>query len=1270
MQKTLLSLMAICFVFVSVFFGLKTINQPLTSPSPPAISQTDRLKPPLDPDFRNVPKVEQRRLNTMARERWEFDFLKDPATGQLPPEAAKIRAQVLNANPRGKNAPKRLESLTFHGPGNMGGRTRALAFDLADATGQTILAGGVSSGLFRSEDRGRSWTKVSAQDEMHNVTAIAQDPRNPDVWYYGTGELTGNSASAAGAAYAGDGIWRSEDGGRTWTQIEATRGGSLELEGNVFNFVSDLEVHPVTSELYFSCTRGIYRLDPEHLAPTLVLSSGAPTFSSHDMHDIEIHPNGSEIFVVISQFTGQSAGIFRSTSGDLNSWERLAGGLSPLPDGWPRFTGRAKIALDATHRRLYALMVTQDNLACDDPENKPAAAFLRLDLASNTWTDLSPNLPNGDCGGGDIASLVTWGGYNLTLEIAPHKPNRIFIGGTNLYVSEDAFTTTDIDHIGGYLPWEAIGPINHHHPDIHAVVFDPTNPDIIVTGSDGGLHSALVGSGPVNWENLNNGYITFQYYHVALSPRLGDPLAMGGAQDNGTTVTHGGTDHVELAGGDGVAVGMAGYRTIDGEERPVFYYGFQLGAIMRYDGLQHDYIRPTDAEDNLFVTYFLLDPDNTNHLYYAALNRLFITDQALTVTSDGWREMPALTEAIGSFDHIRAMATTRGTYTPESHLFVGTSNGRLFRIKDPANPEGTGAMLAMSLPVNGGLISSIALHPEDDSQVMVTISNYNTPSVLYSDNADSEDPTWTLVEGNIAPLSFRASAIIEDRAGPLYLVGTNAGLWSTRKVEGDNTIWQREGLDLIGSAVVSQLALRPVDNTLIIGTHGNGMFHATFSTNNAVQSMQAHRYHLADIRGGRGSDTTIGIVNPGEVEAEVEIFAFDTEGRPIGRSNTLMGLAPKAGGFHSISDLFPAAASRIAWLQIGSPAELSVFAETRDATTRAAYTATQVDQRVFLPHIARDTAQFETMLNVVNPEQNETTITLAGFPGEQTTTINRAATGFGFSTQPITDHLGPDLQPGQWAELTTNSGGIAAMESFTRLPDRTQTAALGLNHHAGTTLNFLHVATDTQQFWTGMLYINSGDADTDVTETYYNAAGEVLKTGERNLSAKQKITLLFDFENQEVVPAGTAWVQVVATQPLIGYALFGAPSISTNDYFTGLQGNYGGGRRWLYPYFDSSAETFTGLVAVNLGDQPANLTFHAYDAAGNRLETRTIEAVSAKTKYVTTLAGLFQNAETLANGAWVETEADGSEWAGFMLWGDQGVAARQHLAGIQATPLP
>ena len=148
---------------------------------------------------------EERALYAEEREKHEFDMQKSPFTGEIPiEEKEKEYLNALVAKQRAETNRTTSSTYTSRGPSNLGGRTRALAIDLSDATSNTILAGGISSGLFRTTNGGTSWTKVSSNGEIHNVSALAQDPRPgfQNIWYYGTGEWSGNSASL-GSAYRG-----------------------------------------------------------------------------------------------------------------------------------------------------------------------------------------------------------------------------------------------------------------------------------------------------------------------------------------------------------------------------------------------------------------------------------------------------------------------------------------------------------------------------------------------------------------------------------------------------------------------------------------------------------------------------------------------------------------------------------------------------------------------------------------------------------------------------------------------------------------------------------------------------------------------------------------------------------------------------------------------------------------------------------------------------------------------------------------------------------
>ena len=131
--------------------------------------------------------------NWERRAKEEFDMLKNPVTGKIPDGIR--RAELLEA----ATIPLKEEvslmggnAYSFQGPNNLGGRCRAVAYDVRfnGAGNRVVLAGGVSGGMFRSTDAGANWTRVSSLNSIHSVTAVAQDPRPgfQDTWYFGTGE--------------------------------------------------------------------------------------------------------------------------------------------------------------------------------------------------------------------------------------------------------------------------------------------------------------------------------------------------------------------------------------------------------------------------------------------------------------------------------------------------------------------------------------------------------------------------------------------------------------------------------------------------------------------------------------------------------------------------------------------------------------------------------------------------------------------------------------------------------------------------------------------------------------------------------------------------------------------------------------------------------------------------------------------------------------------------------------------------------------------------
>lgn len=432
----------------------------------------------------------------------------------------------------------------------------------------------------------------------------------------------------------------------------------------------------------------------------------------------------------------------------------------------------------------------------------------------------------------------------------------------------------------------------------------------------------------------------------------------------------------------------------------------------------------------------------------------------------------------------------------------------------------------------------------------------------------------------------------------------------------------------------------------------------------------AHVNTIAEVRNSAdGSEQTwLGIVNTNNQAVTLDVYGFNDSGEVVAQAAALGSMPAFGKVWTSSADLFGAAAPEVTWIQVGSTMPVIAYAEIQNATVRSAYLGSEnTASRTFMPHIAVDTAGFETVLSSVNVGENGTSASITRQPTGDSAGVDALALAYARESRIIQDYF-PELGTEQiWAEINADQANVAAMEYFTRLPNRSQTASLGLNNQSGNTLQFLHVATDTGQFWTGMVYINVGNAAATVTETYYNAAGAVISSAAQPpLDAGGKVTLLFDANNQVRVPAGTSWVEVSADQPLIGYELFGTPVTSANDTFTGLQGNYSGGQVLAYPHFQMQGNTFTAIVATNLGDQSASMVFEAIGADGHVLQRSAPVTVNAKSKYTAVLDGLFPNAVTLAEGAWIRGVADGSTWAGFTLWGDHLVPARNYLSGITA----
>ncbi len=382
--------------------------------------------------------------NAAGRTRYEWLRTRDPATGLVPPDIH-IREQAFAAGiptagflkrrgTEGSATPSAVREIewTGRGPINVGGRSRALAVDVTAPN--ILLAGAVSGGMWRSTDGGETWVKTTAAPQLHSVTCVVQDirPGKTHIWYYGTGEFRGNSASGGGAPYRGDGVFKSTDGGSSWFQLPSTTSGTPQVFDQMFDYVWNLTVDPSspTDEVYAATIGGINRSTDGGATWVTVLggfSSGNPGFT-----DVSATTDGV-VYATLSDIAingssgALSSGIWRAEDG--LAWTRIT------PPTWPR-----------TFRRIVIGVVPSDEKSVYFLGDTPGAGFqtvfagvpeghslwryeyLSGDGSGNggIWQNRSASLP---ALGGEVGDFASQRSFDLAVAVKPDDAEVVFIGG-------------------------------------------------------------------------------------------------------------------------------------------------------------------------------------------------------------------------------------------------------------------------------------------------------------------------------------------------------------------------------------------------------------------------------------------------------------------------------------------------------------------------------------------------------------------------------------------------------------------------------------------------------------------------------------------------------------------------------------------------------------------------------------------------------------------------------------------------------------------------
>ncbi|MBI3259863.1 MAG: T9SS type A sorting domain-containing protein [Ignavibacteriae bacterium] len=779
-----------------------------------------------------------------ARSEWELMRLRDPATGKIPDGIRFNELKFANTLPRKSDDPKSASLLsstwTQRGPWNVGGRTRAVAIDIDNEN--IMLAGGISGGIWRSTDKGEHWTSTFTPAQIKCVTTITQDTRigKRNIWYCGTGEIWGNSSQLNG-----DGLLKSTDGGMSWQSLKTTATNSPQTWDGAFEFVWKVATNPKNTaqdEVYAATSLGaIFRSVDGGATWKPVLGNLGNNFSLFT--DIAITSTGVLYAAMSSMGGGRQIssvkGMYRSLDGV--TWTNIT------PKDFPDICNRISIGIaPSEENQVYFLANTPSaglkGLGFEqrtDWNSLWKYTYIALDGTGvgGKWENRSQNLP---AFGGEFGDFFSQGSYDLFVRVKPDNPNVVFVGGTNLYRSTDGFTSTSTTSwIGGYKPGTTRPDYElyaNQHPDQHELIFSYSNPNAMISANDGGIWKCNDNTLPEPvWSSLNNGYLTTQFYTIALDhSKATSDVIIGGLQDNGTffvNSTEPTAEWVQPGLGDGSYCAIASGGN--------YYMSRQQGRIGRFllDStgkiLQKGRIDPTGGKGYLFIAPFLLDANNEKVMYLAAGSSLWRNKDLTQIplgkwdsTSVNWDVLP---NTFLPSDSISSLGITK---TPDSRMYYGTIHGKVYRLDNASDLSSVPKDITGTSFPKGGYVSCTTVDAADGDHVIIAFSNYSVVSLFETTDGGT---TWQAVSGNLeqnangsgSGPSCRWVKILSVGGKNIYYVGTSTGLYSTALLNGENTIWEQEGSETIGNVVVDMIDTRDSDGKVVAATHGNGVFSST-----------------------------------------------------------------------------------------------------------------------------------------------------------------------------------------------------------------------------------------------------------------------------------------------------------------------------------------------------------------------------------------------------------------------------------------------------------
>ncbi len=704
-----------------------------------------------------------------------------------------------------------LEASTFAGiefrgigPGFMSGRIADIAIHPENENIRYVAV--ASGGVWKTTNAGVTWESVFDGQGSYSTGCVTIDPNNPHVVWVGTGENDGGRHIGFG-----DGIYRSEDGGQSWT--------NMGLKSS------------------------------EHLSKIIV------------------HPENSNVIYVASQgplwSKGGERGFYKSTDGG-KSWKRTLGddewmGVTDMVTD-PRNPDRIYAATWQRHRTVAAYM-----------GGGPKTALYRSEDAGETWTKLSSGLPAGKMGktglaishhnpdvlyaaielnrrtGGlykstdrgatwtkqsDAVSGATGPHYYQELYASPHHEGWLYLMDTDVQISKDGgktFTTLNTQH---------------RHVDNHALAFKKNDPDYLMIGTDGGIYESFdLGA---QWRFFPNLPVT-QFYKVAVDDAAPFYNIYGGTQDNSTQGGPSRTDNFQgIENSDwSVVLNWDGHQPATEPGNPdIIYAERQEGTLSRVDMTTGEVtdIQPQPSADEDYERFnwdapILVSPHKPSRLYFAS-QRVWKSENR----GDSWTaisgdltkneerlELPIMggkqswdspwdVLAMSNYNTITSLAESP---VEAGVIYAGTDDGQVQVTENGGQSWRSIAVSNMPGVPATAFVNDIKADLYDANTVYVVLDNHKYGDYQpYLAKSTDRGATWTSMKSNLPDRTLLWRIVQDHVKKELFFLATEFGVYFS--IDTGNEWTKLEG----GMPTISvrDLAIQRRENDLVAASFGRGFF--------------------------------------------------------------------------------------------------------------------------------------------------------------------------------------------------------------------------------------------------------------------------------------------------------------------------------------------------------------------------------------------------------------------------------------------------------------